>query len=78
MNRQASKAPGPIELSPLLISSLTDQPKAPAYTKAGAFGWAVNRKTTCCDSINTRVSEIPHALFAAGVTGDHGTGRIRG
>lgn len=30
------------------------------------------------DSINTRASEIRDASFAAGVTGDHGIGHIRG
>ena len=32
-----------IRTSRLLIQSFTAQPEAPAETKAGAFGWAVNK-----------------------------------
>jgi hypothetical protein len=38
----------------------------------------IKHKLTGHGSIKTRASEIPDASFAAGVTGDHGVGLIRG
>jgi hypothetical protein len=82
MNRQANKATLPIELPGSLIFIV--------YRPAEGAGLHISRRLrlgcqlrvklnlTGHDSINTRVSEIPDASFAAGVTGDHGVGLIRG
>jgi hypothetical protein len=82
MNRRADKATLPIELPGSLIFIV--------YRPAEGAGLHISRRLrlggqlrvklnpTGCDSISTRASESPDASFAAGVTGDHGIGRIRG